>query len=327
MRAWQMQSLGDPWTQLVDARLDTPPADAGRLVIQVEATDLNFADILQCQGRYQVKYDPPFVPGMNAVGTVVSAGEGCEITPGQRVVGPTVGPHGGYAEQAQILEGQCTVLDKQVDAIQAAALHVPYGTAWFGLHLRGALQPGETVLVLAAAGGVGAAAVDLAKVHGCFVIAAASASKAEACRQMGADEVVDYDADDFYDRVMAITDGRGADVVYDPVGGRYFQVARRLVAWSGRLLVIGFASGDIPSAALNHALVKNYSIVGVHMGGYRQHDPTPFADCYEALYDMLLGGLIKPLVSRNVDFAQLPQALRDLYERRSTGRMVFQPVA
>ena len=325
MRAWQVQSLGDPWEVLEPHDIEplTPRADT--LVVAVEASDLNFADILQCQGKYQVKLSPPFTPGMGTAGRVLAAGEQCQLRPGDRVVGPTAYGCGGYAEQALVLESQATVLRPDVSGTQAVATHVTYGTAWFGLFHRGNLQPGESVLVLAAAGGVGAAAVDLAKLHGCWVVAAASGAKQETCQALGADAFVDYDADDFYAQVMALTDGRGVDVVYDPVGGRYFEVARRLVAWEGRYLVIGFASGDIPSAALNHALVKNYSIVGVHMGGYRQHDDGPFETCYEALYEWLAQGRITPLISEHLGFNDLPQGLLALYERRSTGRIVFEP--
>jgi NADPH2:quinone reductase len=326
MKAWQMQKLGNPWEQLEVGETESPTPASGTLRVRVHATDLNFADILQCQGRYQVQLAPPFTPGMNAAGTVIEVGPGSHHQVGQRVVGPTVGIHGGYAEEAIITSDQATVLPEGVDFVTASAMHTIYGTAWFGLHLRGHLQPGETVLVLAAAGGVGSAAVDLAKLHGCWVIAAAGGEeKIAACRKLGADEIIDYNLDDLYDTVMSLTDGRGVDVVYDPVGGDYFDVARRLVAWEGRLLVIGFASGTIPTVPASHALVKNYSIVGVHMGGYRQKDPAPFRRCYEELYDLLLAGKISPLVDEVVAFDALPNALLRLANRETKGRVVFVP--
>jgi NADPH:quinone reductase len=326
MKAWRMPELGDPWDRLQVDDVVSPSVQEGMVRISVEATDLNFADILQCQGSYQVKLDPPFTPGMGSVGRVLEVPSGLDLDIGQRVVGPTVGSAGGYAEEALLLAEQATPIQDEVDPVKAVAMHVTYGTAWFGLHLRGNLQPGETVLVLAAAGGVGAAAVELAKVHGCWVIAAAGGpEKTAACTALGADEVVDYASEDLYERVMTLTKGRGVDVVYDPVGGEYFDVARRLVAWEGRILVIGFASGTIPSAPMNHALVKNYSIIGVHMGGYRQKDPRPFQECYDTLYDMLTAGQIDPLVDRLVGFDDLPQALHDLSQRRSKGRIVFVP--
>ena len=326
MKAWQIAELGDPWTQLKIMDVPSPEITNDVVRVAVEATDLNFADILQCQGTYQVKVDPPFTPGMGTVGRVLEAPDSAGIEVGQRVVGPTVAGVGGYAEESLVLVEQATLISDEVDPVDAVAMHVTYGTAWFGLHLRGQLKPGETMLVLAAAGGVGAAALELAKLHGCWVIAAAGGEqKVAACQAMGADEVVDYDNEDLYERVMSLTEGRGVDVVYDPVGGQYFDIARRLVAWEGRLLIIGFASGTIPSAPMNHALVKNYTIVGVHMGGYRQKDPQPFKTCYDTLYDMLVQGQIHPLVDRLVGFDALPQALLDLSERRSKGRIVFTP--
>ena len=328
MKAWRIPELGDPWDKLTIEEVPSPEPGDGMVRIDVHATDLNFADILQCQGDYQVKLTPPFTPGMNAAGTVVAAGRDCGLAIGDRVTGPTTGPHGGYAEQAILIAEQCQQLPSRVDDTVAAGMHVTYGTAWFALHHRGQLQPGETVLVLAVAGGVGSAAVDLAKAHGCWVIAAAAGSvKTAVCAELGADAIVDYDAVDLYQTVMDLTDGRGVDVVYDPVGGHYFDVARRLVAWEGRLLVVGFASGTIPSAPANHALVKNYSVVGVHMGGYRQKDPTPFARCYEALYRMLQDGAIKPLISEVIGFDSLPDALTRLANRQTTGRIVFDPRA
>ncbi len=321
-----MQELGDPWDVMKVTDLPEPTADASRIRVRVLATDLNFADILQCQGRYQVKLDPPFVPGMYSVGEVLDTGGNAEFNVGDRVIGPSVDGCGGFAEEAALAADQATVLPAAVDPVKMCAMHVTYGTAWFGLHLRGHLAPGETVLVLAAAGGVGSAAVELAKLHGCWVVAAAGgASKVAACRELGADEVIDYNSEDLYERVMALTDGRGVDVVYDPVGGKYFDVARRLVAWEGRLLVIGFASGDIPSAPANHALVKNYSIVGVHMGGYRGRDPAPFKRCYDELTQLLLDEKIAPLIDSVADFDELPAALKRLNDRATVGRVIFVP--
>jgi NADPH2:quinone reductase len=321
-----MPELGDPWQKMAQADIPPPEPIGGSVRVDVEAGDLNFADILQCQGTYQVKLAPPFTPGMAAAGIVNAVGEGVtDIAVGQRVVGPTAHGSGGFAEQALVLAAEATVVSSNIDPRQAVAMHTTYGTAWFALYRRGQLKPGETVLVLAAAGGVGSAAVELAKLNECWVVAAAGAGKADACRALGADEVIDYGSEDLYERVMALTDGRGVDVVYDPVGGNYFDVARRLVAWEGRLLVIGFASGTIPSAALNHVLVKNYSIVGVHMGGYWKKDPTPFYDCYGELYRLLEEGKIKPLIDRMVGFDGLPDALADLNERRVKGRLVFVP--
>jgi NADPH2:quinone reductase len=327
MKSWRINELGLPWEKCQVEETVLPDIPEGGCRVKVEATDLNFADILQCQGKYQVRIEPPFTPGMSAAGLVTQASKGSKFGPGDRIVGPTFQGSGGYAEEALVLADRSTRVPEGVLVRDAVAMHVTYGTAWFGLHLRGLLQPGETVLVLAAAGGVGAAAVELAKVHGCWVIAAAgSQSKLETCSKLlGADEVIDYNNEDLYQRVMELTDGRGVDVVYDPVGGDYFNVARRLVAWEGRYLVIGFAAGDIPSAPMNHALVKNYSIVGVHMGGYRGRDETYFERCYGELFSLLSAGEIHPLVDDVVGFDGLGGAFLNLYERKTRGRILFDP--
>jgi NADPH2:quinone reductase len=326
MRAWQLNELGDPWEKLELVELDPPTPTGGLARIEIEGCDLNFADILQCQGQYQVKLEPPFVPGMGVAGRVVEISPDSTLAVGQRVVGSTTGPWGGFADEAMVSGGDVHPLPDGVDGVVAAGLHVTYGTAWFSLHRRGQLQPGESVLVLAAAGGVGSAAVQMASAHGCWVLAAAGGpEKVQVCRDLGADLAIDYTNDDLYAAVMDATSGRGVDVVYDPVGGEYFDIARRLVAWEGRLLVVGFASGTIPSAPANHALVKNYSVVGVHMGGYRGRMPEVLDTCYDEVYSMLADGEIEPLISERVAFDELPVALKSLADRTSTGRLVVDP--
>ena len=326
MRAWQMTELGDPWEKLTVQEVTLPNVSGKTCRVAVEAADLNFADILQCQGGYQVKLKPPFTPGMTAAGRVLEAGGDVPFKVGDRIIGTCFRGTGGYADECLVVAGGATLIPEGVDCVRAAAIHVTYGTGWFGLHLRGALQPGQTVLVLAGAGGVGSAAIDLAKVHGCQVIAAAGGKKkTDACVQLGADEVVDYNAEDLYRRVMDVTNGRGVDVVYDPVGGDYFDVARRLVAWEGIYLLIGFASGRIPSAPMNHALVKNYSLVGVHMGGYRGRDEAPFQRCYQDLYKMLRANRLHPLIDDVIGFDALPNGLLKLANRQTMGRVIFDP--
>ena len=326
MRAWRAGQLGDPWEVLEAADLPPPQPGADAVRIRVEATDMNFADILQCRGSYQVKRTPPFTPGMTAAGTVLAAAPDGRWQTGQRIVGPTVDGAGGFAEQALLLASQCHPIPAGVESVAAMAMHVTYGTAWLALHHRARLQPGETVLVLAAAGGVGSAAVQMAHVHGCWVAAAAGGSdKTGIAIDMGADLAIDYEAENLYERVMEATDGRGVDVIFDPVGGDTFATARRLLAWEGRLLVVGFASGDIPAAPANHVLVKNYAVVGVHMGGYRQRHPDLLSRCYEDLHQRLLAGEISPLLSEQIAFEEIPDALRRLAARRTVGRVVFVP--
>ena len=326
MKAWQMLKLGDPWKGLTIKELDSPRVSRETVRIRVEATDLNFADILQSQGKYQIKVIPPFTPGLNSLGVVLEAGVNSEFKAGDRIVGPCVAPYGGYAEEAILLSQRCQRVPNELEAIQAMGAHVTHGTSWFALHQRAQLQPGETVLVLAAAGGVGSAAVQMARAHGCWVAAAASGQQKTAlCHQLGADLVIDYEIEDLYQKVHEATDGRGVDVVYDPVGGDYFDIARRLVAFEGRLLVVGFASGRIPNAPMNHALVKNYSIVGVHMAAYREKLPHLVSACYEELHKYLLEGTYKAIVTDTIEFDALPIALEQLANRSTTGRIVFTP--
>ena len=326
MKAWQMLKLGDPWKGLTVKELDSPRVSRETVRIRVEATDLNFADILQSQGKYQIKVTPPFTPGLNSLGVVLEAGVNSEFKAGDRIVGPCVAPYGGYAEEAILLSQRCQRVPNELEAIQAMGAHVTHGTSWFALHQRAQLQPGETVLVLAAAGGVGSAAVQMARAHGCWVAAAASGQQKTAlCHQLGADLVIDYEIEDLYQKVSEATDGRGVDVVYDPVGGDYFDIARRLVAFEGRLLVVGFASGRIPNAPMNHALVKNYSIVGVHMAAYREKLPHLVSECYEELHKYLLEGTYKAIVTDTIEFDALPIALEQLANRSTTGRIVFTP--
>ena len=326
MKAWQMLKLGDPWKGLTVKELDSPRVSRETVRIRVEATDLNFADILQSQGKYQIKVTPPFTPGLNSLGVVLEAGVNSEFKAGDRIVGPCVTPYGGYAEEAILLSQRCQRVPIDLEAIQAMGAHVTHGTSWFALHQRAQLQPGETVLVLAAAGGVGSAAVQMARAHGCWVAAAASGQQKTAlCHQLGADLVIDYEIEDLYQKVHEATDGRGVDVVYDPVGGDYFDIARRLVAFEGRILVVGFASGRIPSAPMNHALVKNYSIVGVHMAAYREKLPHLVSECYEELHNYLLEGTYKAVVTDTIEFDALPIALEQLANRSTTGRIVFTP--
>ncbi|MFV0524430.1 MAG: NADPH:quinone oxidoreductase family protein [Acidimicrobiales bacterium] len=328
MRAWRATGAGDPCDVLRLIELAEPEPEPGTVRVAVAGADVNFADILQVQGRYQVRLDPPFVPGMSASGRITAVGAGVDLAVGQMVVGPTVPPWGGFAEAAILAADQLTVIPGEVDPVTAAGAHVTFGTAWYALHDRGGVQAGETVLVLAAAGGVGSAAVQLATDAGCWVLGAAGGpAKTAAVESLGAGVAVDYLAgpDELYDTVMALTDGRGVDVVVDPVGGTSFDVARRLVAWNGRLLVVGFAGGDIRPAPTNHLLVKNYSVVGVHLGGARRFEPDAVADLYRQVYARLGPGGIEPLITGRPTLEEVPDALRRLADRDTIGRLVVVP--
>ncbi len=326
MRAWRLTELGYPWDVLKLGEYDSPTPGRGQARITVEAADLNFADILHCQGQYQERWDPPFTPGMGACGLVSAVGPECDLKIGDRVIGSSVGGWGGYASEALIKGATARHVPHNVALPAACAANVIYGTAWFSLYRRAQMRAGETVLVLAAAGGVGSAAVQMAKAAGCTVLAAAGGpEKVKTCRQLGADIVIDYDNDDLYETVMEATGGRGCDIIYDPVGGQYFDIARRLVAWEGRLLVVGFASGTIPQAPANHVLVKNYSVVGVHMGGYRGRKDEVLEECYAQIWPQVANGTLDPLISQELPLEGLLEGLRDLHERRTTGRVLLRP--
>jgi NADPH2:quinone reductase len=213
-----------------------------------------------------------------------------------------------------------------LDDAEAAPFHITYQTGWFGLHRRARLAPGETLLVHAAAGGVGSGAVQLGKAAGARVIGVAGGpEKAAVARELGADVVVDRHREDFVAVVKDVTGGRGANVVYDPVGGDAFRKSTKCIAFEGRIVVVGFASGDIPSAALNHALVKNYSIVGLHWGLYQQRDPGAIADCHAELTRLAAAGTIRPLISERLTLADVPDGLRRLAAGATIGRVVFLP--
>ena len=326
MRAWQVHELGEPSEVLrLDEVDDLAPADH-EVVVAVEACALNFADTLLCQGRYQESPPLPFTPGLELAGTVVAAGSAAMHPVGARVVGSPLLPHGALAEQAVATSADVFPIPATMPAVDAAAMHVTYQTGWFALHRRAMLRPGETVLVHAGAGGVGSAAIQLAKAAGARVVATAGgADKAELCRTLGADHVVDYRSEDFVDVVNDVTDGAGADVVYDSVGGDTFTRSTKCIAWEGRILVIGAAAGTYAEARTNHAMVKTYSIVGLNWGGYRTRRPELVHEAHDALVRLHGEGAIAPLVSEVLPLDALPDALDRLAGRGTTGKVVLTP--
>jgi NADPH2:quinone reductase len=312
MRAWRVPRYG-PFAEVLElADVPSPEPGEGQTRVRVEAAALNFADILHVAGEYQERVPPPFTPGLEVAGVAED---------GRRVFGPVVMPHGGFAEEAVL--STTWPWPEGMTAAQAAGFFVAYQTGWCALHHRTTLGPGETLLVLAAAGGVGAAAVQLGRAAGARVIAVVGdEDKAAVASRLGADDVL-VDPDDLVAAVRELTGGRGADVVYDPVGGDSFDAARRAVAWEGRLLVIGFAGGRIADAPTNHALVKNYAVIGVHWAAYRQRAPELVAAWQrelEALWDRRANA---PLVGAEYAFDDLPAALTELAARRTTGRVVL----
>jgi len=327
MRGWQVHDLGDPRDVLTwHEDLPDPQPGPGQVLVRVHAAACNFPDILLCQGRYQERPPLPFTPGLEIAGEVVAAGAGARAGVGDRVLGTPPAGRGGFAELA-VLDAEATVpWPEGMSAGQAAGMFITYQTGVCALHHRARLQPGETLLVHAAAGGVGSAAVQLGKAFGARVIGTAGGrDKCALVRELGPDEVVDYSAEDLVARVKQLTGGRGADVIFDPVGGEVFDASRRLVAFEGRILVIGFASGAHAAVPTPHVLVKNYAVVGVHWGYYRQMDPSMIPRWQAVLDDLWTQRKIDPVVGAEFALDAAPDALDLLGSRGSTGKVVLVP--
>jgi NADPH2:quinone reductase len=327
VKAWQLSRYGEPQEVLELTEVPQPSPGPGQLLVRVLAAAANFPDALMCLGTYQVRPPLPFSPGVELCGEVVAAGPDVTgFAAGDRVIGGTVLPHGAFAEYALMDAAGALPAPPALDDAEAAPFYITYQTGWFGLHRRARLAPGETLLVHAAAGGVGSGAVQLGKAAGARIIGVAGGpEKTAVARELGADVVVDRHREDFVAVVKEVTGGRGADVVFDPVGGDAFRKSTKCIAFEGRILVVGFASGDIPSAALNHALVKNYSIVGLHWGLYQQRDPGAIADCHAELTRLAAAGTIRPLISERLTLADVPDGLRRLAAGDTIGRVVFLP--
>ena len=328
MRAWQVHQLGEPADVLRLEDVPDPVAGPGQAVVEVDAAACNFPDILLCQGRYQERPALPFTPGLEVSGRVTSVGPGSpEELVDRRVIAVTlVPPGGGMADRVAVAIPALWPAGDGMSPGQAAAFPIAYQTGWFALFHRAGLRPGETLLVHAAAGGVGSAAVQLGRAAGARVIATAGGpDKAEVCRRLGADVVVDYLDQDFVEVVMAETGGRGADVIFDPVGGDTFDRSRRCVAWEGRLVVIGFTSGRIPEAPANHVLLKNYAVVGLHWGRYVATQPDLVRRAHSELLTLWDEGKINPLISAEYPLEDLPLALGRLARRGTWGKIVILP--
>jgi NADPH2:quinone reductase len=302
-----------------------PEVGPGQLGVAVRAAGCNFFDILMLQGKYQVKPELPFVPGAEIGGEVVEVGAGVtQFRVGDRVFG-TCGT-GGFAERALMPARAARLLPEKLSFAEGAALQITYPTSYAALVDRARLVPGETLLVHAAAGGVGIAAVQIGKALGARVIATAGgAEKLAVAREHGADEAIDYEREDFAARVQELTGGRGADVIYDPVGGEVFERSLKCIAWEGRLLVIGFASGRIPELRMNRVLLKQISILGLHWGAMANRDPARAAEIFEALFALHAAGRIRPVVSRSYPLEQVARALAELGARKTYGKVVVAP--
>lgn len=307
--------------QLTDA--PAPSAGPGEVLIHNRACGLNFFDILQIQGKYQSQQEFPFTVGSEVSGVVAAVGDGVD---GLNVADPVLAllDSGGYAEYAVARADRTFPLPAGMSQAQGAAFPIVYQTAWFGLHDRGALQPGETVLVHAGASGVGVAAIQLAKAHGARVLASAgSEAKRAFCLEQGAEAVIDYTQPEWHKRVKELTDGRGADVIYDPVGGDVFDLSSKCIAPGGRLLVIGFASGRIPSIAANRILLKNMAVVGVYWGAERDGNSQYPIQTHRRLAELYSQGKINPPVDREFPLEQAVEALAELVNRRVLGKLAL----
>ncbi|MGA5421356.1 NADPH:quinone oxidoreductase family protein [Streptomyces lavendulocolor] len=319
MQAWRVHRNGEPGEVMRREEVDRPTPGDGQLLLKVRAANVNFPDALLCRGHYQVRPPLPFTPGVEVCG---------ETEDGRRVIATPSLPHGGLAEYVVADRAAVLPAPDALDDAEAAALHIGYQTGWFGLHRRAALREGETLLVHAAAGGVGSAAVQLGKAAGAKVIGVVGgAGKAAVARELGCDAVIDRHGDDIVAAVKEFTGGRGADVVYDPVGGDAYAKSAKCVAFEGRIVVVGFASGDIPAPALNHALVKNYTIMGLHWGLYNQKDPEAIRRCHDLLTEYAAKGLIKPLIGDRVAFEDAAAAVQRVADGTTTGRLVVLPPA
>lgn len=307
---------------LDDAPDPTPGPD--QVLIDVHAASLNFPDLLVIRGEYQFKPEPPFVPGAEAAGVIAALGEGVTgFAVGQRVT--SFGVAGAFAERRVADVGTVIPIPDEITFATAAAMTMAYGTAYHALVQRGQLRSGESLLVLGAAGGVGSAAVEVGKVLGATVIAAASSEeKLEFCRSIGADHTINYTTEDLRSRVREITGGHGADVMYDPVGGDLAEPAFRSTAWGGRYLVIGFAAGDVPAIPLNLPLLKVASIVGVFFGSFSAKQPQIAAANLEEITRMIVAGELNPPVTETFPLERVVDAFELMTSRRAMGKIILQ---
>ena len=324
MRAMVVEDWCDPKDmRLVD--LPDPQPGPGEVTIDVRAVGCNFFDILIAQGKYQVRPPRPFSPGGEVAGMIRAVGPDVEgLRVGDRVFAML--GYGGYATVARAPAASVVRMPATMSFEHGAAFGVVYQTSYFALVYRAALRPGETLLVHAAAGGVGLAAVQIGKALGARVLATAgSPDKLAIAKQNGAELAFDYSTPDWVEHVKEATGGRGADVIYDPVGGEIFDLSTKCIAFAGRLLVIGFASGVIPTIQVNRVLLKNIAIIGLHWGAYRQHDPAKIPQAMEALFAMYDRGAVKPVVASTYPLAEAAAALDEIASRKSVGKVVLIP--
>jgi NADPH2:quinone reductase len=324
MRAIVVDRWQEP-KELVARELPNPTPRAGEVVLEVEAAGCNFFDILLVQGKYQMKPAFPFVPGAEVAGVVRELGPGVQgVKLGARVFAGLA--LGAFAERVALPASALHAMPDAMSFPEGAAFPVVYPTSYAALVYRANLRAGETLLVHAAAGGVGIAAVQIGKALGARVIATAGgAEKLGVARRAGADEAIDYSRGDWVESVKRLTNGRGADVIYDPVGGEIFDGSMKCIAWNGRLLVIGFAGGVIPEVKANRILLKNISVVGLHWGAYAQHEPERIPEVFASLAKLYDAGHVRPVIFGTYGLDEVPQALEALAGRATFGKVIIAP--
>jgi len=324
MKAIVCKTLGPPEPLVYDEVADIAPA-ANEVRVKVVSAGVNFPDTLIIQGKYQFKGTPPFTPGAEVAGTVIAVGSKIKRLKIGDAVAAMV-PIGGYAEAVNAAEEAVMTLPAGFDLVMGGGFLLAYGTVMHALKQRGNLKAGEILLVLGAAGGVGLAAVQIGKLMGARVIAAASsADKLALCKRHGADEVIDYSKENLKEAVKKLTREQGADVIFDPVGGELTQECFSSIAWNGRHLVIGFAAGTIPEIALNRLLLKGAATLGVFWGAFVAREPQTNLENYQQLFAWIAAGELKPYISKTYPLREAAQALRDMLDRKVTGKIVLLP--
>ncbi|QYY33439.1 NADPH:quinone oxidoreductase family protein [Cupriavidus pinatubonensis] len=324
MKAVLCKAWGPPDSLTVET-LPDPVPDQGEVVIEVKAAGVNFPDVLIIQNKYQAKPELPFTPGSELAGIVTAVGAGVtHVKPGDNVIAYL--GNGAFASHVKAPANKVVPMPPGVDYETAAAFTLTYGTSHHAVVDRGELKAGQTMLVLGAAGGVGLAAIEIGKAIGARVIAAASTDeKLAVCKEHGADALINYSTEDLRERVKALTDGNGPDVIYDPVGGVYAEPAFRSIAWRGRYLVVGFANGEIPKIPLNLALLKGASLVGVFWGDFVRREPRANQANMAQMLGWMKQGKLRPHISARYPLEQAPQALKDMEARKVTGKVVIVP--
>ena len=328
IRAVMVREFGDLDSFLIEEQPDPHPGP-DEVVIDVHATAVNFVDLLVMSGKYQFLPPRPFTPGKMPAGVITAIGRNvANLTIGDRIL--TTAEQGGYAEKAKALAAHCYSIPPSMSFIEAASMALAFDTAWFALRERARLREGQSVLVLGASGGVGLACVQLAKIFGARVIGGiASAGKSDLVREAGAEAVVDLSAPDIRkslrEQIYALNEGKGVDVVIDPLGDKFFEAALRALAWCGRLVVVGFAAGEIPTVKANYLLVKNIEVSGLQVSDYRKREPARMGECFAEIFDLFTRGSLKAAPTTALPLDKFAEALRQVQSRTAPGRLVLTP--